>query len=199
MADLRNGPEQDQEHEGAKPSELIIEACRRNNTELLNSVIEECSSPEAAAKLLNESRSVLGNYAYHEAAANGHYEIIDLLLDQEGFECDPINKREGDTPLHSAVRWVNEQSKENHEYGISLIDMMLEAGSDPKIRNKAKLKAADLVNPANTELRDLLQKAEYVLQNQGDFIDAEEEEDEGPTGSNSDSDFDEEPTNGKKR
>jgi hypothetical protein len=68
-----------------------------------------------------------------------------------------------------------------------------------RIRNKAKLKAADLVNPANTELRDLLQKAEYVLQNQGDFIDAEEEEDEGPTGSNSDSDFDEEPTNGKKR
>lgn len=55
-----------------------------------------------------------------------------MLLDQEGFECDPVNKREGDTPLHSAVRWVNEQSKENHEYGISLIDMMLEAGSDPK-------------------------------------------------------------------
>lgn len=72
-------------------------------------------------------------------------------------------------------------------------------GSNYRIRNKAKLKAADLVNPANTELRDLLQKAEYVLQNQGDFIDAEEEEDEGPTGSNSDSDFDEEPTNGKKR
>jgi hypothetical protein len=58
--------------QGAKPSELVIEACRRNNTELLSSVIEECSSPEAAAKLLNESRSVLGNYAYHEAAANGH-------------------------------------------------------------------------------------------------------------------------------
>lgn len=55
-----------------------------------------------------------------------------MLLDQEGFECDPINRREGDTPLHSAVRWVNEQSKENHEYGRSLIDMMLEAGSDPK-------------------------------------------------------------------
>jgi hypothetical protein len=58
--------------QGAKPSELVIEACRRNNTELLSSVIEECESPEAAAKLLNESRSVLGNYAYHEAAANGH-------------------------------------------------------------------------------------------------------------------------------
>lgn len=55
-----------------------------------------------------------------------------MLLDQEGFECDPINRREGDTPLHSAVRWANEQSAENHEYSIGLIDMMLEAGSDPK-------------------------------------------------------------------
>ena len=57
----------------------------------------------------------------------------------------------------------------------------------------------DLVNPRNTELRDLLQKAEYVMQNQGDFIDVEEEEDEGPTGSNSDSDFDEPELNGKKK
>ncbi len=59
-------------------------------------------------------------------------EIIDMLLDQEGFECDPINRREGDTPLHTAVRWVNEQSTEDQEYGYNLIDMMLEAGSDPK-------------------------------------------------------------------
>jgi len=198
MADLRSNPEQNQEHEGAKPAELVIEACRRNNTELLSSIIAECTSPEAVAKLLNESKSVLGNYAYHEAAARGNYEIIDMLLDQEGFECDPINKREGDTPLHTAVRWVNEQSAENYEYGSSLIEMMLEAGSDPRIRNNAKLKAADLVNPRNTELRDLMQKAEYVMQNQGDFIDVEEEEDEGPTGSNSDSDFDEPEANGKK-
>lgn len=55
-----------------------------------------------------------------------------MLLDQEGFECDPINKREGDTPLHTAVRWVNEQSAENQEFGSSLIEMMLEAGSDPR-------------------------------------------------------------------
>jgi hypothetical protein len=60
-----------------------------------------------------------------------------------------------------------------------------------RIRNKAKLKAVDLVNPANKDLREELQKAEYVMQNQGDFIDVEAEDDEGPTGSNSDSDFDE--------
>jgi hypothetical protein len=55
-----------------------------------------------------------------------------MLLDQEGFECDPINKREGDTPLHSAVRWANEVSEDQMEFASSLIEMMLEAGSDPR-------------------------------------------------------------------
>ncbi len=59
-------------------------------------------------------------------------DIIDMLLDQEGFECDPINKREGDTPLHSAVRWANEVPQEQKEFATSLIEMMLEAGSDPR-------------------------------------------------------------------
>lgn len=76
--------------------------------------------------------------------------------------------------------------------------MMMEAGSDPRIRNKAKLKAADLVNPSNTELREAIQKAEYVMQNEGDFVDVEVEDDEGPTGSNSDSDFDEPETNARR-
>jgi hypothetical protein len=55
-----------------------------------------------------------------------------MLLDQEGFECDPINKREGDTPLHSAVRWANEVSEKQMEFASSLIEMRLEAGSDPR-------------------------------------------------------------------
>ncbi len=55
-----------------------------------------------------------------------------MLLDQEGFECDPINRREGDTPLHSAVRWANEVREDQREFASSLIEMMLEAGSDPR-------------------------------------------------------------------
>jgi hypothetical protein len=109
-------------------------------------------------KLLNSAMTVMGNYAYHEAALRGNCrispnpcfhairitylvnpsiniltdEIIDLLLDQEGFECDPINIREGDTPLHSAVRWVNSLHNDQLEEAIGLVEMMLEAGSDPR-------------------------------------------------------------------
>lgn len=59
-------------------------------------------------------------------------DIIDLLLDQEGFECDPINPRDGDTPLHSAVRWINSLSQDKWESASGLIEMMLEAGNEPK-------------------------------------------------------------------
>jgi hypothetical protein len=124
-----------------------------------------------------------------------------MLLDQEGFECDPINRIEGDTPLHSAVRYVNTLTEsqpltdEISEFAKELIGMMVEAGSDPRIRNKANLTAYQLTDPRNEKLKQQLQDAVDIMQNQGDFIDAEEEEaaeEEGDdyTGSGSDSDFD---------
>jgi len=169
-------------------SELVIEACRRNNTELLLSVLEDFKTPEDAAELLSSAKSILGNYAYHEAALRGNYEIIDLLLDQEGFECDPVNTREGDTPLHSAVRWVNSlpDDPEQQESAIDLIEMMLEAGSDPRVRNKAHLKAFDLVDPRNTKLRSVLQEHEYIMQNATDFIDTNDISNGASSGSESD-------------
>jgi hypothetical protein len=54
-----------------------------------------------------------------------------------------------------------------------------------RIRNKAKLRPFDLVDPRNTELRSALQRAEYGMQAGDDIID---EDDDGPTGSGSESD-----------
>ncbi|KAH8803848.1 putative ankyrin repeat-containing protein [Hyaloscypha sp. PMI_1271] len=201
MADLRAYPEQDMEHEGASPKELLIEAARRNNTDLLKEVIDGCGSAEKAAVLLNETKTVLGNYIYHEAALKGNYEIIDMLLDQEGFECDPISRIEGDTPLHSAVRYINtltESQPSNPDistFAQELISMMVEAGSDPRIRNKANLTPYQLTDPRNTALKQQLQDAVDITQNHGDYIVDEEEgggegEDEDYAGSGSDSDFD---------
>jgi ankyrin repeat protein len=126
-------------------------------------------------------------------------EIIDILLDQEGFECDPINRLERDTPLHSAIRYINSQTTSFppnprvSEFAHDLISMMIEAGSDPRIRNKANLTPYQLVDPRNAELREQLQDALDVMQSQGDYI-VDDEEDgvdgEGDVGSASDSDFD---------
>jgi hypothetical protein len=121
-----------------------------------------------------------------------------MLLDQEGFECDPINRADGDTPLHSAVRYINTLpvSPDNTEFASGLIEMMIDAGSDPRIRNKAQLTPAQLVDPTNTELRRQLQDAVEIAQNAGDFVaaadEAVEEEEEGipEEYEGSDSDFD---------
>ena len=117
---------------------------------------------------------MLGNHLYHEAALRGNYEIIDALLDQPGFECDPVNRIEGDTPLHSAIRWINSEPAEQREFGNSLVEMMLEAGSSSRVKNKGGLTPLQLVDPRNTALRELIQRHEYANLNAGDFVNADD-------------------------
>jgi len=159
--------------EGASIKELLIEACRRNNTDLLADCLEDKADDEIA-KLLNETTTVMGNHLYHEAALRGNYEVIDMLLDQPGFECDPVNRVEGDTPLHSAIRWINGEPPAQREFGNALVDMMLEAGSSPRVKNKGGLTPLQLVDPRNTALKELIQKHEYASLNAGDFVSADE-------------------------
>jgi hypothetical protein len=116
----------------------------------------------------------MGNHLYHEAALRGNYEVIDALLDQPGFECDPINRTEGDTPLHSVVRWINSEPEAQREFGDALVEMMLEAGSSTRVRNKGGLTPLQLVDPRNEGLREVLRRHEYAALNQGDFVDASE-------------------------
>lgn len=54
-----------------------------------------------------------------------------------------------------------------------------------RIRNKGKLRPIDLVDPRNTELRNILQKAEMAMTAGGDVVDEDEDEPDGP-GSESD-------------
>lgn len=66
--------------QGASPRELILEACRRNNTDLLEETIADLASaaskagtPPAAhvAQVLNEARDGVGNGCLHVAATFG--------------------------------------------------------------------------------------------------------------------------------
>ncbi len=161
--------------QGASTSELLIEACRRNNTDLLTEILAPLQDNEdAISHLLNTTTTVLGNHLYHEAAARGNYEIIDALLDQPGFECDPVSRVDGDTPLHSAVRWINGEPAEQRAFGNALVEMMLEAGSNARVKNKGGLTPLQLVDPRNEGLREVIRKHEYAALNAGDFVSADE-------------------------
>lgn len=60
-------------------------------------------------------------------------DVLDLLLDQEGLEVDPIDRLEADTPLHKAVRFVNGLSRPDWESGAALVELLLDAGADPML------------------------------------------------------------------
>lgn len=55
-----------------------------------------------------------------------------MLLDQEGVEIDGVERREGDTCLHKAVRYVNSLSKEEWEEGQAIVEILIDAGCDPR-------------------------------------------------------------------
>ncbi|KAL8960946.1 MAG: hypothetical protein Q9193_002434 [Seirophora villosa] len=170
--------------EGATPRELVLEACRRNNTSLLSEVLTSLRTPERIADLLNNAKDGVGNHCLHLAASYGSYEVLDTLLDQENLEVDPLDRLERDTPLHKAVRFINSLPASQWDAAHSIADLLIDAGADPRIRNKAKLKPMDLVDPKNAELRNVLQKAEYSMTVGDDVVVRDAE---GPTGSASDS------------
>ena len=59
-------------------------------------------------------------------------EVLDVLLDQEGLEVDPIDRLERDTPLHKAVRFTNQLSKAEWGHGAHVVELLVDAGADPK-------------------------------------------------------------------
>ncbi|KAG2730791.1 hypothetical protein G9P44_005940 [Scheffersomyces stipitis] len=146
--------------EGASLKEQILECARRNNTELLLSIKAELDNDhEKLADLINNtSELITGNTSMHIACARGNWEFIDIVLDIEGVEIDPKN-REGDTPLHLAVKYTAEEP----EHGYFVIDNLLDAGSDPRISDKHNLRPIDYVSKDDTKLRDLLESAGYAI------------------------------------
>lgn len=179
--------------EGASPKELLIEASRRNNTALLASLLppqNKTTDTTKTAHFLNTTTDALGASALHVAATNGSYDVLDLILDQEGVEIDGQERRDGDTCLHRAVRFlglVRERGDAAEvEVGRACVDILVDAGCDPRIRNKAKLRAVDMADPRDGELRRVLQKAEMQLMAGNDVVD--EDEDDGRNGPGSESD-----------
>lgn len=121
--------------EGASPKEQLIEACRRNNTTLLNDLFISpplSSSPKSIADFLNTTTDALGSGALHIAAKYGSYDVLDVILDQEMVEIDGREKREGDTCLHVAVRFANGLEKGEWEHGRAVVDILVDAGCDPR-------------------------------------------------------------------
>jgi len=172
-----------EDDQGASPKEQLLAACVGNNLDLLHEILE---SKECTPELLNDSRNGTGDTAMHLAVKYGNYEILDTLLDQEGLEVDPLNVMDSNTPLHIAALY---SSTDSH-ISLHMVEMLIDAGADARIRNRGKQKAVDLVDPRCTDIRESLSKAEFTSLNQDDlrrYADIDDD-DEAGSGTASDSD-----------
>jgi hypothetical protein len=84
---------------------------------------------------------------------------------------------ESDTPLHKAVRYVNSLDKVNWDHGYQIVDILLDAGCDPRIKNGAKLRPIELADPRNDGLRSMLRRAEFSVMAGNDVVDEDDDDD----------------------
>lgn len=54
-------------------------------------------------------------------------------------------------------------ARDEPEHGAFLAEMMIEAGADPRIKNRNHMKPIDLVDKSNQDLYDTLRGAELAL------------------------------------
>ncbi|CAI5760132.1 unnamed protein product [Candida verbasci] len=170
---------------GASYNEQLLESARRNNTELLLQIKSDLQNDSLKlSKLINETREVITlNTPLHIACNLGQWEFIDIVLDIEGVEIDPQNRR-NETPLHLAVKYANQ---DEIEHGTFIVDNLLDAGSDPRIKDEDNLKPIDYVNKDDDheKLIELLESAEFAIsmepteQEQLEEFAKEEEEHDG--------------------
>lgn len=96
------------------------------------------------------SKDYAGYLPIHEAALNGHVEVVEFLLNHNSPVDDPAV--DGDTPLLDAI--------ENGH--LSVVKLLLERGADPRKRNKNGDMAVDLINDDldnASEIEDALKTA----------------------------------------
>jgi len=108
---------------------------------------------------------------------------MDELLNIELLECDPLTRRDKETPIHCAVKYANEREV---ELGEAMAKMLIDAGGDPRVKDGHGRKPAELCTPRTEHIRVMLGKEEYIL-NEGLSKNANEEDEDAGAGSASDS------------
>lgn len=148
--------------EGASVQEQLIGAARSNNEALIESLFTG-KSPEEIANTINTLTTPLGDRMLHVACQSGSFEVVDLLLDQEGVEIDPKNKMGGSTPLHFAVDFAARTP--SSETAVPLVELLIEAGATPDALNSSRKRPIDLAGD-NDQVAQVLRGAQYAAEMQ---------------------------------
>ncbi|CCF60086.1 hypothetical protein KAFR_0J00180 [Kazachstania africana CBS 2517] len=163
------------ETEGASFGEQLLDASRRNNVDLLETVFSDLANDhKKIADLINSSKDPFGNTALHLSCKYGSWEVLDKILDLEGdIEIDPKNNIDGETPLHCAVKY----SQTEPEHGTFIASNLIQVGADPRLKNNNNQRPIDLIHSEELDdLIDLLQGAELAADHANEAINESEAE-----------------------
>ncbi|KIJ54234.1 hypothetical protein M422DRAFT_221764 [Sphaerobolus stellatus SS14] len=172
---MSNDPE-----EGAKPNERLLFGARTDNEELVLEVFEDPDSFDI------NYQDGLGNTALHYAAQCASTSVLEHLLTYDGCDVDFQNRLEGNTPLHAAVKYIEDPEERNY-----VVESLLDAGADTKIKDKNGDVIYDIITSSNKELDDALKAAIRRAEAEASIapgdIANDDEDDDDDEGSGSDS------------
>ncbi|BGO90199.1 hypothetical protein NBRC10512_002402 [Rhodotorula toruloides] len=165
----------------ASPNERLIYAAKTDSAEMLQAVLS--GSEEFDVNF----QDGLGNTALHYAASAPSPDALSILLETEGTDVDLQNRLDRATPLHLAVKLENEDARQG------VIEMLLDAGADPSLRDRHGLRVQDYLRPTSSDVdKEIAQMLRVAMAektmggvaNNADLAD----DDDGEPGSGSESD-----------
>ncbi|KAH9065561.1 ankyrin repeat-containing domain protein [Lactarius vividus] len=156
-------------------NKLLIDSARTDNVDQLLEVFGNSD------KFDINYQDGIGNTALHYAASEGSLDVLNELLEYDGCDVDYINNIEGATPLHLAVK-IKEP-----ELRALIVDSLLDAGADPRIKDKEGQIAQDYVDENDGETLKAFRR--YQVQesiSKGDIAEDYDDDDEDFDDSGSD-------------
>ncbi|KAL1935694.1 hypothetical protein VTP01DRAFT_4834 [Rhizomucor pusillus] len=135
--------------EGATPNEIMLAACRNDQDD----VLEDLLMTKGDQLDVNFTDSI-GDTALHYAAKYGALNCMEILVNLDDINVNIQNKMQKETPLHKAVQY-----RDDPDLALSMVDLLLEAGADPKIENRDRATPLMLVDPKDDDMKDLLERA----------------------------------------
>ncbi|KAG2227157.1 hypothetical protein INT45_003887, partial [Circinella minor] len=125
----------------------MLAACRNDQDDLLNEILK-------GSDIDVNFSDAIGDTALHYAASFGSLECMEILVNLKGINLNARNRIEKDTPLHKAVHYHDEK-----DIALAMVDLLLEAGADPRIENKSHMTPGMLVEPNDDDMKELFDNA----------------------------------------
>ncbi|KNC26679.1 hypothetical protein FF38_07965 [Lucilia cuprina] len=146
----------------------LLDLARNGDLEAFQKVFNE---PEGYHKVLNEKDEYSQSTPFHMAAANGHHELLKLLIENipENLRKENVNavNYTGNTALHWAALTGS----------LECVKLLCEAGADPLLRNSSGIDSCYQADTsANEEVASYLYSLVDVPEGDEDEIENEQEQ-----------------------